>query len=137
MNSYVLPLAKTNSYGDWSIGPIDMISSNKLVRDWNDIRLRKGLRPDSSYMENWKPCEAQTCLAIYNNNICYAIAQINEEFSTKGKPTKKYIRGICTSPDESSLGSVLMRQLILNNYTMNTEMKKSQPRWVIAQSFWE
>tara|TARA_B100000475_G_scaffold156108_1_gene116928 strand:+ start:1421 stop:1693 length:273 start_codon:yes stop_codon:yes gene_type:complete len=89
-------------------------------------------------MEKWAPCatQFQTCMAITNNNICYAIAQINEEYHIQGNPAKKYIRGICTSPDEVKLGTILMRHLLLNNYTMNTEMKELQPRWVIARAFW-
>jgi len=134
--SFVFPLPRLSNNGDWSIDKFDVKSGNKLVKDWNTIRVRKGIQSDSIYMEDWVPHETQLCIAITDNNICYAIAHVKEE-SNKEEKMQKYIMGICTSPGESNLGSILMEQLILNNYTMNTEMKQCQPRWLIAQLFWK
>ena len=126
---------QTKFNGDWSIDPIALCTMHTFVTEWNDIRQRKGMVSDSEYMKKWKPCDTQLCLAISTNNVCYALAQINEKFAEKGVPTRKYIRGICTSPSDQDMGSILMENLVDNNFEIEPEMIRHQPRWLIAYSY--
>ena len=123
--------------GDWSIDPMDIKTMNSLIKDWTNIRIRNDIPQDTEYMLKWKPVSnnMQLCLALTKDNIYYAVAQINERFEKNDTLVKKYIHGICVSPDHHDTATILMEQLVLNDYKMEDYMENLQPRWYIAYSF--
>ncbi len=134
--SYVsVPPGKPTTFGDdWSVDAIDFKMMNRLLKDWSDIRIRKGLPVDTEYMKRWPPKDTQLCLAISNHNVHRGFAQINERYTPDGQIN--CIRGVCTCPDFSNeSGMLLLKELSDRGFVLEDEIKKHQPRWYVAYSF--
>ena len=130
-----IPPVQPTIFGDeWSIDAIDFGMMNRLLKDWSDIRVRKGLPVDTEYMTRWPLKDTQLCLAISNRNVHRGFAQINERYTPDGQIN--YIRGICTCPDFSNeSGMLLLKELSDRGFVLEDEIKKHQPRWYVAYSF--